>query len=387
MKSADSLAHERVSRPPSVPRMQRDNPAADLQSAPARREFLIAIITGAAGLRLPSEARTTMCLAYTSFVVRMLQGRDILKTTAAALGADTFFELCHRAGASGCQLDLSQLESHDPEYLRRLRARLEQLQLVIELSVPSKWFESEDALDEVAAVASALGASRLRVALLYGRRYESFSTRQEWRAFAGRWRATLRDRRARIERHRLRVGIENHKDWLTPELVELLRHLDSPYIGACVDFGNNVAMLEDPLDTVQALAPFAVTTHLKDMAVRETSDGFELSEVPLGRGFLPLARLLDVLRRAQPEIRFVLEMITRDPLPVPYRTDRYWIAFEDEARAPERVRRFEQSVLARATKAPLPRTTGLSPEQQLAAEDDNVAVSVRFARDELGLRV
>ena len=54
---------------------------------PTRREFLTVITAGAVALRLPAEARTTMCLAYTSFVVRMLQGRDILKTTAAALGA------------------------------------------------------------------------------------------------------------------------------------------------------------------------------------------------------------------------------------------------------------------------------------------------------------
>jgi 3-oxoisoapionate decarboxylase len=351
-----------------------------------RREFLGTVTGGAMG-RLAAGKRTTMCLAYTSFVVRMLQGRDILKTTAAALGADTFFDLCHRAGASGCQLDLSQLESHDPEYLRRLRARLDELQLAIELSVPSKWLESDEAYGEMAGVAGALGASRLRVALLYGRRYESFATREEWRAFAQRWKATLVDRKQRIERHRLRVGIENHKDWLTPELVALLRHLDSPYIGACVDFGNNLAMLEDPVETVEALAPFGVTTHLKDMAVRETPEGFELSEVPLGRGLLPLPRLLETLRRAKPDVRFVLEMITRDPLPVPYRTDRYWIAFADDARAPERIRRFEQAVLARATTAPLPKTTGLTPDRQLAAEDDNVAISVRHARDHLGLRV
>ena len=80
--------------------LHRDTPAATPQIAPTRREFLIAITTGAVGLRLPSETRTTMCLAYTSFVVRMLQGRDILKTTAAALGADTFFDLCHRAAVS-----------------------------------------------------------------------------------------------------------------------------------------------------------------------------------------------------------------------------------------------------------------------------------------------
>ena len=32
-----------------------------------------------------------------------------------------------------------------------------------------------------------------------------------------------------------------------------------------------------------------MTTHLKDMAVRPSPDGFELSEVPLGEGIVPLA--------------------------------------------------------------------------------------------------
>jgi 3-oxoisoapionate decarboxylase len=335
----------------------------------------------------PGEGRTSMCLAYTSFVVRILQGRDILKTTAAALSADAFLDLCQRAGADGCQLDMSQLESHEPEYLRRVRSRLDDLHMGIELSVPSKWLESPDAYARMAAVAGTLGASRLRVALLYGRRYENFATLDEWSAFSNRWRETLIGLRETFARHRLHVGIENHKDWLAPELVALLKTVDSPYLGACVDFGNNLAMLEDAVETIEALAPWAVTTHLKDMAVSVAPDGFELSEVPLGHGLLPLPRLIDMLRRAKPDVRFVLEMITRDPLPVPYRTDRYWSTFDDSLRTPERIGRFESTVLAKGWTRPLPRTTGLSPEGQLQAEDENVAESVRYARDHLGLRL
>jgi 3-oxoisoapionate decarboxylase len=355
--------------------------------SPTRREFLWIASSAASLLRGTREGRTTMCLAYTSFVVRMLQGRDILKTTAAALSADAFMDLCRDAGAGGLQLDLSQLESHEPEYLRRLRSRLDELQLEIELSVPSKWLETPEAYDEMAKTARALGASRLRVALLYGRRYESFATREDWLAFAARWRTTLVGLKGSLDRHRLQVGIENHKDWLAPELVALLQHVDSPHLGACVDFGNNLSMLERAEETVEALAPWAVTTHLKDMAVRVTPDGFELSEVPLGHGLLPLATIIDVLRRAKPDVRFVLEMITRDPLPVAYRTDSYWVAFDDGVRTPERIRRFEDSVLAHAWTRPLPRTTGLSPGAQLAAEDENVADSVRYAREQLGLRL
>lgn len=324
-----------------------------------------------------------MCLAYTSFAVRMLQGRDILKSTAKALPAGGLADLCERFWAGGMQLDMSQLESHEPEYLHALRDRVERAGLWLELSVPSRYLESADAYAEMVRIAGALGVDRIRVALLYGRRYESFDTRQAWTAFDAKWRRQLAEMKPVIERYPIRVGIENHKDFSGAELAELLASLDSPKIGATVDFGNNVALLEEPLDTIRALAPFAVTTHVKDMAVRRTADGFELSEVPLGRGLVPLAEALRVLRAARPDIRFCLEMITRDPLSVPYRTDRYWIAID---RPPESVlTRFEREVLARAWSDPLPRISHLAPEEQIAAEDENVRASVRYAKDVLKL--
>ncbi len=126
------------------------------------------------------------------------------------------------------------------------------------------------------------------------------------------------------------------------------------------------------------LAPYAVTTHLKDMAVRRTEAGFELSEVPLGQGVLPLARYIATLRQARPAAPLCLEMITRDPLPVPYKTERYWVAFDAPGRA-ERVRRFEAHVLDKAPDRPLPHTTGLTADAQIAAEDEHVAASIEYA--------
>ena len=264
-----------------------------------------------------------MCLAYTSFAVRMLQGRDILKSTAAALPAEGLLDLTEKFWAGGAQVDLSQLESHDPAYLSRVRARAEKAGLWLELSVPSKYLESADVYAQMAAVAQALGVDRIRVALLYGRRYESFATNDAWTAHDRKWRSQLAAIKPVIERYPIQMGIENHKDYTARELADLLTSLDSAKIGACVDFGNNVSLLEDPLDTVRTLAPFAVTTHLKDMAVRPSADGFELSEVPLGEGIVPLADAIAAVKAARPETRLSLEMITRDPLSVPYRTDEY----------------------------------------------------------------
>jgi sugar phosphate isomerase/epimerase len=313
----------------------------------------------------------------------MLQGRDIMKTTAAALPADLLFDLCARFGSGGAQLDWSQLPSRDPAELAALRARIDRERLVVELSAPSSCLQSPDAYAELARVASALGVSRVRIALLYGRRYESFKTRDEWESWAAKWRTTLVSMKDTIERFPLLIGLENHKDFHASELVELLHLVNSPKLGACVDFGNNIALLEEPLDTIRQLAPFVVTTHLKDMAVKRTDAGFALSEVPLGEGLLPLAEMIGVLRSHRPDVRLCLEMLTRDPLDVPYREDRYWVTLD---RPPaDRLAGFERDVLGRATTGDLPHITGLSPERQVALEDEHVRRSMAYARTTLGL--
>jgi sugar phosphate isomerase/epimerase len=351
----------------------------------SRRSFLASLAAGGAAFAARPRAAepSRMCLAYTSFAVRMLQGRDILKSTAAALPATGLIELTEKFWAGGAQIDLSQLESHDPAYLKQVRARADKAGLWLELSVPSRYLETPESYGEMAGVAQALGVDRIRVALLYGRRYESFKTRDAWLDFDRKWRTQLAAIKPTIERYPISVGIENHKDFTAPELAALLKSLDSPRIGACVDFGNNISLLEDPLETIGTLAPFAVTTHIKDMAVGPYADGFELSEVPLGEGMVPLAKAIAMIKAARPDTRLCLEMITRDPLRVPYKTDAYWIAVD---RPPAgALAQFERGVLGKAWTKPLPRISHLPPAEQVAAEDDNVRRSVAYAKERLNL--
>jgi len=354
----------------------------------SRRFFLQSLALGAlapVGTHAAPRGRTSMYLAFTSFAVRMLQGRDIMKTSAAALNSQTFLELCRSFGASGAQIDFSQVPVEDSSALAVIRSAYERAGVEVEVSIPSPYLETPEAFAEAASVAAALGAKRARVALLSGRRYESFDSRAAWDAFASKWRDTLPRMRAEFNRHKLPIGIENHKDWLAPELVTLLKSIDSPFVGACVDFGNNIALLEDPDETMELLTPYAVTTHLKDMAIRRTELGFELSEVPLGHGFLPLERYVNALGRTKPAVPFCLEMITRDPLVVPYKSDKYWVGFDASARDAARIRRFEDRVLSKQSQRPLPRTTGVTADNQVAAEDENVRASVQYAIDVLKL--
>jgi sugar phosphate isomerase/epimerase len=349
-----------------------------------RRRLLQAVPAALLGSLLPRQAGAaggSLGIAYTSFVVRLRQGAR--PGGGPALPAPAFVDLCKSFGADGGQMDVAQLESKDASALAALRRRLDESRQFLELSVEGKYLEDADRYAELASVARALGVTRLRVALLRGRRYEDFKRAEDWEAFAAHWRKTLPRAKGFVEKHGLAVGIENHKDFRTNELIELLGSVGSRLVGACVDFGNNVAFLEDPLATAEKLAPFAITTHLKDMAVRPYDQGFELSEVPLGTGFLPLEKMVAVLRKSRPDIPLCLEMMTRDPLKVPYLDDGYWTTFggRDEAK----IERFRAHALSKAWAAPLPRVTHLPPAEMLAAEDDNVRKCLAYARSHLGV--
>jgi sugar phosphate isomerase/epimerase len=152
----------------------------------------------------------------------------------------------------------------------------------------------------------------------------------------------------------------------------------------CLDIGNNIALLDDPRDVIEKLVPHVVTTHFKDMAVKEDPEGFLLSEVPLGRGILDLPWVVEGIRRARPRARMNLEMITRDPLKVPCLTDKYWVTFPERrsmclTRALALVREYPP-------REPLPRVSGLDEQARRQLEEDNVKECLAYAGEKLGLR-
>ena len=56
-----------------------------------------------------------------------------------------------------------------------------------------------------------------------------------------------------------------------------------------------------------------------------------MPEVPLGTGFPDLPRIVSLLQKANPKLRFSLEMMTRDPLKAPSLTPRYWTVFPEHS--------------------------------------------------------
>jgi sugar phosphate isomerase/epimerase len=290
-----------------------------------------------------------------------------------------FLEHCHTLGARGVQVGLG---ARDEAACERLRARAASCGMDLEGSI--RLPRDPDDRDRFAAevrTAAAVGATIVRTTMLAGRRYEVFSAAADFRRAADAAVRSLALAAPVAARHGVRLAVENHKDWRADELISILKRIDSAHVGACVDTGNSIALLEDPTEVVEALAPWALTCHLKDMGVQEYERGFLLSEVPLGTGFLDLRRIVRILRAARPEIRLNLEMITRDPLEVPCLTDKYWATFAD---LPGRhLARALSMVRAHAAKQPLPRVGGLGLDDKLRAEEENVRRCFAFARAEL----
>jgi len=213
------------------------------------------------------------------------------------------------------------------------------------------------------------GATVARAVFTSGRRYEAFKTREEFRAFHEQAKRTLVLIEPVLRKHQLKVAIENHKDHTTEELVALMRGISSQWVGVLVDTGNNIALLEEPHGVIEALAPFALSVHLKDMAVQSSEDGFLLSEVPLGSGMLDLQRMIATLSKANPALVFNLEMATRDPLRVPCHTESFFATFPE--RKATHLDAAMQRVKANPPKQPPPVVSGKPTAQVLAEEETN----------------
>jgi hypothetical protein len=225
------------------------------------------------------------------------------------------------------------------------------------------------AFDADARAAREAGATVARSVFLSGRRYEVFKTMEDYRAFHAQAEKTLTLVEPVLRRRKLKLAIENHKDHTTEEFVPMMRAISSEWIGVLVDTGNNIALLEEPHAVVEALAPFALSVHFKDMAVQPYAAGFLLSEVPLGTGLMDLPRVVRTLVKANPGIVLNLEMGTRDPLRVPCRTDAYFATFPERKAA--RLESTMQWVAAHPPAQAPPAVSGKPTAQILAEEETN----------------
>lgn len=338
-----------------------------------RRNFLQVSAAAAASLAFsPYYKGTKMGIVVHSYAFRWNSKVQSAKYPGFATALDL---LDHTAelGAAGIQV---MVNGWDTDFAKKVRDRREKLGLYLEGSIGMPWAKDEVAgFEQTVINAKEAGATVLRTVTSTGRRYEVYHTREEVDDFKKKALESIRWVEPILKKHNVKLAVENHKDWTAEELATTMKMIDSEHVGVTVDFGNSVSLLEQPMFVIETLAPYVVSTHVKDMAVEEYKDGFLLSEVPLGEGFVDVEKGFALCKKHNPKANFSLEMITRDPLQIPCSTEAYKVSVGAKP--------FDVSALKKKQKTNPPYVSQLDDEGKLAVEEQNIIKCIEYSKKKL----
>ncbi len=246
-------------------------------------------------------------LGLDNFAVRAMKWKaPALIDYAAQLKTDSLFIT-----------DLDAFEQLDDAYLVDLRKKAADLGLQLHLgswsicpsskSFKNTWGTAEEHGALGIRVAKALGSPVARFVLGAG---NDRATPGGIQARIADTAAVCRALKGRAEEAGVKIAIENHAgDMQSDELVQLIEAAGKGHVGANIDIGNGVWTMEDPLTTLANLAPYILTTSLRDSMVWESAKGATVQWVAMGDGVVDLKAFFDAFEKQCPGIPVHIETI------------------------------------------------------------------------------
>lgn len=106
------------------------------------------------------------------------------------------------------------------------------------------------------------------------------------------------------------LALENYEVYPTADLANLVRSIDDPRFGICLDVANSFAAWESAEQILDNLAPVAISAHIKDFTVDRTNSlmGFACVGRPIGQGKLPLDLILTRLAQFNRRPDLIVEL-------------------------------------------------------------------------------
>ncbi|HYI25452.1 MAG TPA: sugar phosphate isomerase/epimerase [Thermomicrobiales bacterium] len=249
-----------------------------------------------------------MRLGIDSFSVRS-QGWDAFQILdyASGLGLDNvhFSEREHLGGL-------------DPDELRRVRDHADHLGIALEVGMRSfnrlaetfvaTYGSGEDQLADMIDAATTVGSPIVRCFVGMA----SDRLRVAPSELIAETIGTLKAVAPKAEAANVVIAVENHGmgDLLAPELRDVVDAVASSHVGVCFDSGNPVYAAEDAVYAAEILAPYTVSTHLRDTKVWTVPEGAMVQWAPAGRGTVDLKRVVEIILAASPDVPIDLEVIT-----------------------------------------------------------------------------
>lgn len=112
-----------------------------------------------------------------------------------------------------------------------------------------------------------------------------------------------------LERRDIRLALETYEQISTDDLLGVVAAANSERVGICLDPGNTVAGLENPMDVVRRCAARVLNVHVKDFAFsrRDGWVGFTFAGAPLGEGLLDYDQMTALVRPDDRAINQIIE--------------------------------------------------------------------------------
>ncbi len=354
-----------------------------------RRTF-VSSLTGAAfsGAAISGAVRDRMGLGYNTYSLRGLKltDRQYLEK-AAAWNLDALFLQVTFDPAAQDPKHWSDVKS----WSKDLHLRLETGGTTIMPEKPEQFDASVAALRGYITRATAMGSPIVRVICGTFRDKLPLPAVEENIEVLVR---VLKAAKSQVVDSGVKIAIEVHKEFQAWEFRTLIEEAGKDFVGIYLDTGNPVFVMEDPLLTLETLAPYVVSFHLRDSVVYEHPDGIAVQWVPLGEGMIDFKRIVASARRLfNPGVYAYCKPITGMPITIlPIYDEQFWKRYYPKARASEFARflklakngrPYERPVVTedvRGRKIPEPYQAALAWQQT-----EHLERSLKYAREVLGL--
>lgn len=329
-----------------------------------------------ASSQTPAPLPRPVALGFDNFAVRAYGWKAArLIEYAASLGVDSLFIS-----------DLESFESLDEAALRKLREDATARNLGLHVGTwsvcpTSKAFRpatgtADEQLSRAIRAARLLGSPVVRVVLgTWEDRLTPGGIGRHIDSLVG----VLKGGRSQALDAGVKIAVENHAgDMRADELAALVEMAGRDFVGVNYDSGNSLWTLENPLDALEILAPYIVTTSLRDGVVTEVPDGCRVKWTAMGEGQIDWARFMPRFAELCPGVPIHVETISGVGRDIPFLEDDFWTAWP----------RLEGQSLARflrlmRRRVP-PATTAAKPNDP-AEQRRELERSLTYCRTTLGL--
>ena len=343
-------------------------------------------------------------------MVHMLR-REFLATTVAAplaasavspkLGADLFslrtqgwtafehLDYCAKLGIRTVHFsEIRFLGSLEDEHVKKVGEHAKRLGIELEIGMRSIC-PTSTAFDAKAGTAEEQITSVMRAAQIAGSKLvRAFLGTMADRKTPGGIEARIVDAvkvlqnvRSRAQDMGLRIAIENHAgDMQARELKTLIEGAGRDVVGACFDSGNPCWVLEDPHLTLETLAPYVLTAHIRDSYLWNDDAGTEVCWTRMGEGNVDIGALLKRFVELCPGKTMSLEVIVTGARSFAWRKPEFWDGYRNVPAAD-----FARFLNLAAQGKPLAPRAPVAKEQAAAREREDFEASVRWTRAFLGV--